>query len=204
MQDRPKIVRAVSELRRLAAGWRKDGASLALVPTMGALHAGHVALCRNARSRATRTVASIFVNPTQFGPSEDFARYPRDEAADIARFGEAGIAAVFAPAATEVYPADFGRPSAWLPAEARERFPAAFFCRRRPWSPAPIPVPADPAGRGEKDYQQLVVVRRMVADLTPRWRSSYSTVREADGPALSSRNASRAGRTPGRPAPIGR
>ena len=98
MRDQTQIVRTVADLRRLAAGWRKDGASLALVPTMGALHAGHVALCRDARNRATRTIASICVNPTQFGPNEDFARYPRDEAADVAKLGEAGIdAVVFGP-----------------------------------------------------------------------------------------------------------
>src|SRR4051794_10732209 len=87
MRDQPQIVRTVSKLRQLTAGWRKEGASLALAPTMGALHAGHIALCRDARSRATRTVASIFVNPTQFGPNEDFARYPRNEAADLAMLG---------------------------------------------------------------------------------------------------------------------
>ena len=193
MRDRPDIVRTVSELRRLAAGWRKDGASLALVPTMGALHAGHVALCRNARSRATRTVASIFVNPTQFGPSEDFARYPRDEAADIAKLGEAGIDAVFAPAAAEVYPADFATtirvagPAEGLESDFRPHFFAGVATVVAKLLISCLP---DCAIFGEKDYQQLTVIRRMVADLTlPVEIIGYPTVREADGLALSSRNA---------------
>src|SRR5216117_989475 len=107
MRDQPRIVRTISELRQTTSGWRKDGATLAMVTTMGALHAGHIALCRDARNRASRTVATIFVNPTQFGPSEDFARYPRDEAADVAKLAEAGVDVVFAPSGSEIYPNGF-------------------------------------------------------------------------------------------------
>src|SRR5258708_21772068 len=104
MRDRPQIVRTVAELRRLVAGWRSDGASVALVTTMAALHAGHIALVHDARSRAARTVVSIFVNPPQFGPHEDFARYPRDEASDVGKLAAAALAALFAPARAATYP----------------------------------------------------------------------------------------------------
>src|SRR4051812_33416369 len=163
MQDHPQIVRTVSELRRLTAGWRKDGATLALVPTMGALHAGHIALCRDARSRATRTMASIFVNPTQFGPTEDFAKYPRDEAADLAKLADAGIDAVYAPPASEVYPTGFGTiivvagPADGLESDFRPHFfkGVATVVAKLLLSCMP-----DYAIFGEKDYQQLAVVRR--------------------------------------------
>ena len=150
-------------------------------------------------------MASIFVNPTQFGPNEDFARYPRDEAADVAKLGEAGIDAVFAPAAAEMYPADFATtigvagPADGLESDFRPHFFAGVATVVAKLLIACLP---DCAIFGEKDYQQLLVIRRMVADLTlPVEIVGYPTVREADGLALSSRNAYlNRGRTRPRPA----
>jgi pantoate--beta-alanine ligase len=193
MRDQPKIVRTISELRQLTSGWRKDAATLAMVTTMGALHAGHIALCRDARNRASRSVATIFVNPTQFGPNEDFARYPRDEAADVTKLAEAGVDAVFAPAGSEIYPNGFATivvvagPAEGLETDFRPHFfkGVATVVAKLLLSCLP-----DLAIFGEKDYQQLAVIRRMAADLNlPVEIVGYPTVREADGLALSSRNA---------------
>src|SRR5579871_6320953 len=179
----PQIVRTVHDLRRLVAGWRKDAASIALVPTMGALHAGHVALVGDARRRATRAVVSIFVNPTQFGPSEDFSRYPRDEAADVARLAGAGVDAVFAPDGGEVYPPGFatsvvvGGPAEGLESDSRPHFFKGVATVVAKLVLACLP---DYAIFGEKDFQQLAVVKRMVADLTlPVEIVGHPTVREA-------------------------
>src|ERR1700751_1936281 len=98
------LCRTVAALRQTVAAWRREGASVGLVPTMGALHAGHQALIRAARARCDRVIVSIFVNPKQFGVNEDFAAYPRHEAADRAKAAEAGAALVFAPPAEEMYP----------------------------------------------------------------------------------------------------
>jgi pantoate--beta-alanine ligase len=193
MRDRPEIVRTVSELRRLVADWRRGGASVALVTTMGALHAGHIALVHDARSRAARTVVSIFVNPTQFGPNEDFARYPRDEASDVGKLAEAGVDVVFAPAGPEIYPPGFATtvtvagPADGLESDFRPHFfkGVATVVAKLLLSCLP-----DCAIFGEKDYQQLAVIKRVAADLTlPVEIVGYPTVRETDGLALSSRNA---------------
>ena len=193
MSQKPHIVRAVPELRQLVAAWRKAGEAVALVPTMGALHAGHVALARDAGARAARTLASIFVNPTQFGPNEDFARYPRDEAADVAKLGEAGVDAVFAPAAADVYPTGFATAIVVAgPADGLESDFRPHFFRGVATVVAKLLLSSLPdyAIFGEKDYQQLVVIKRMVADLDlPVEIVGYPTVRETDGLALSSRNA---------------
>src|SRR5579864_5519053 len=101
------VVRGVAELRAAVAGWRSDGRRIALVPTMGAIHRGHLALVAAARAACDRIVASLFVNPKQFGPAEDFAAYPRDEAADAAAFAAAGVDLVFAPPVAEMYPPGF-------------------------------------------------------------------------------------------------
>jgi pantoate--beta-alanine ligase len=188
----PRVVEGVAELQAWADGERAAGRRIALVPTMGALHAGHLALVREARRRSDRVVVSIFVNPTQFGPGEDLARYPRPFADDLARCREARVDVVFAPPAQEMYPpgaqtwvevAELSRPLC-----GRDR-PGHF--RGVATVVAKLLVAARPhvAVFGEKDFQQLAVVRRLVADL--RFDAEIvgvPIVREADGLALSSRN----------------
>ena len=107
MPSATPIVRTVSELRQQVAKWRKSGESIALVPTMGALHEGHLSLIALAKAKADRVIVSIFVNPTQFGPREDFKTYPRDEAGDLKKLGAAGVDLVYAPDAAEMYPEGF-------------------------------------------------------------------------------------------------
>ncbi len=128
MAAAPPIDRTVNDLRNRVAAWRRSGKRVGLVPTMGALHAGHVALVEAMRRVTDRTVASLFVNPTQFGPKEDFAAYPRDESADLAAFGNAGVDAVFAPSVGEMYPEGFatsvivGGPAEGLETDFRPQF----------------------------------------------------------------------------------
>lgn len=179
---------------------REEGASIALVPTMGALHEGHLALIRRAETECDRTVVSIFVNPTQFGPGEDYDRYPRDMARDSRICQEEGVEAIFAPSVEEMYP-DAASPNgrALLTtvrvAGLTDRFEGAArpghfdgvatVCAKLFQIAQP-----DRAYFGQKDYQQLLVVQRMVADLNmPLVIVPVPTVREADGLALSSRNA---------------
>lgn len=189
----PPVDRTIGAIRQRVAGWRSARDSVALVPTMGALHAGHMALVREAGTRADRTIVSIFVNPRQFAPTEDFAAYPRDEEADLAKLGEAGVDAVFAPTAAEMYPPGFatavavGPPATELEAVSRPHFFGGVATVVAKLFHATLP---DIALFGEKDYQQLLVIRRMVADLAfPVTVIGLATVREADGLALSSRNA---------------
>lgn len=186
-------VRTVAALRRQLDEWRVAGDTIALVPTMGALHDGHLALVRAARERACRVVASLFVNPTQFAPGEDFARYPRDEAGDVARFLDAGVDLVYAPGREDMYPPGFA--TAVTPSGAARGLEADY--REGFFSGVATVVlklfaqtGADAAVFGEKDYQQLVVVKQMVRDLDLRIDIvPVATVREADGLAMSSRNA---------------
>ncbi len=189
----PPIVKSVSDLRQAVAGLRSDGHRVALVPTMGALHAGHMALIEAAGEACPRTVVSIFVNPTQFSPSEDFAAYPRDDAEDLRKLAVAGVDLVFMPAAGDMYAADFATsvnvagPGAGLESAMRPHFlagVATVVCKLL------LQCLPDAATFGEKDYQQLQVVRRMVRDLDiPCEILAIPTVREADGLACSSRNA---------------
>ncbi|MDE0417738.1 MAG: pantoate--beta-alanine ligase [bacterium] len=186
-------VRTVAALRRQLDEWRVAGDTVALVPTMGALHDGHMALVRVARERACRVVASLFVNPAQFAPGEDFACYPRDEAGDVARFLEAGVDLVYAPGTQDMYPQGFattvtpGGAAQGLEADYREGF---FSGVATVVLKLFMQTGADVAVFGEKDFQQLVVVRQMVRDLDLRIDIvSVATVREADGLAMSSRNA---------------
>jgi pantoate--beta-alanine ligase len=190
---KPEVVRTLAELRHVVAGWRRDGRRVALVPTMGALHAGHLALVHRAATLAERTVVSIFVNPTQFAPHEDLARYPRDEAADLARLGAAPCALVWAPDPAEMYPEGFATrvvpagAALGLEADVRPHFFAgvATVCAKLFGAATP-----DLAVFGEKDYQQLCVIRQLVRDLNMNLEIvAEPTVREADGLALSSRNA---------------
>ncbi|MCR4282709.1 MAG: pantoate--beta-alanine ligase [Bauldia sp.] len=189
----PPVDRTISALRARVRLWRSGGIRIALVPTMGALHAGHLALVSAARKHAGRVVASIFVNPRQFAPSEDFASYPRDEAADLAKLGEAGADAVFVPSADDIYPVGFatsiavGGPGRDLEAITRPHFFGGVATLVAKLFQIATP---DVALFGEKDYQQLLVIRRMVADLAfPIEIVAHPTVREPDGLALSSRNA---------------
>ena len=186
-------VREVAELRRAVAAWHRAGQVVALVPTMGALHSGHRALIARARELADRVVATIFVNPTQFGPSEDFSRYPRNEAADAAQLAAAQCDLLYAPATAEMYPPGFAtRVSAGPLAEVLcGRFrPGHFAGVATVVTKLLLQAGADLACFGEKDYQQLQIIRRVVRDLDiPVRIEGVPTVREADGLALSSRNA---------------
>jgi pantoate--beta-alanine ligase len=189
----PQIARTVKTLDRAIGRFREAGESLALVPTMGALHAGHLALVRRARRRAGRVAVSIFVNPAQFAPTEDLASYPRTFDADIAALRDEGVDLVWAPPREAMYPDGFatgvsvkGPAIAGLEDRFRPHFfggvatvVAKLFAQVRP----------DFAMFGEKDYQQLKTVTRMAADLDLKVAVvGVPTVREKDGLALSSRN----------------
>jgi pantoate--beta-alanine ligase len=186
------VARGVEGLRRTVADWRARGERVGLVPTMGAIHAGHLALVDAARRQTDHVVASLFVNPKQFGPSEDFAAYPRDEATDLAAFRGAGVDLVFTPAVEAMYPSGFA--TAVRVGAIGEQLEGAF----RPGHFEGVATVVcklllqclpDAAYFGEKDYQQLLVVRQMARDLDiPVQIEGVVTVREPDGLALSSRN----------------
>ena len=189
----PVVLDSVGALRKAVAAWRAEGAPVALVPTMGALHAGHMALVHAARAEAGRTVVSLFVNPAQFAPDEDFSLYPRNQADDLAKLAEAGVEAVFMPPVDEVYPPGFattvtvGGVSEGLESASRPHF---FDGVATVVTKLLLQCLPDVAFFGEKDYQQLATVRRLVADLDIPCRiEAVPTVRAADGLALSSRNA---------------
>jgi pantoate--beta-alanine ligase len=194
MPKRPRVVRTVPALRRALAPLREAGETVALVPTMGALHAGHLALVRAARRRADRVVVSIFVNPTQFAPHEDFASYPRRFAADLAVLAEAKADLVWAPARPEMYGDGFATrivPEGAALAGLEDRFRPHFFAGvATVVAKLFTQVAPDAALFGQKDYQQLRVITRMAKDLDlPVKVVGVPTVREKDGLALSSRNA---------------
>lgn len=193
MANHPKVIRTVPPLRRALERYRKAGERIALVPTMGALHRGHLALMREAGRRAKRVVVSVFVNPTQFAPHEDFASYPRSFATDIKVLREAEVDLVWAPSVEAMYPDGFatrlapeGAAKAGLEDEFRPHFfggvatvVAKLFTQVSP----------DFALFGQKDYQQLRVVTQMAKDLDLQVKViGVPTVRELDGLALSSRN----------------
>jgi len=190
--DRIAVVREVAALRNAVRGWRAAGARVGLVPTMGALHAGHLALVAAARAQCERVVASLFVNPKQFGPSEDFAAYPRDEAADLSKFRDGGVDLVFAPPVKEMYPAGFATSVhiAGITEELEGGHRAGHFDGvATVVAKLLLQALPDAAYFGEKDYQQLTVVRRLARDLDiPVRIEGVPTVREPDGLALSSRN----------------
>ncbi len=188
-----EIVRTVDALRAAVAAWRREGGTVGLVPTMGALHAGHLSLVAEAKRRTARVVATIFVNPKQFGPNEDLARYPRQEAADVALLEQAGCDLLFAPQVEEIYPDGFAtmvsvaKLGDVLDGAAR---PGHFDGVATVVSKLLNMAQADVAVFGEKDWQQLAIIRRMAGDLDiPTEIVGAPIVRDADGLALSSRNA---------------
>jgi pantoate--beta-alanine ligase len=192
MAETTKTVRTVAALRASVAAWRRGGESVGVIPTMGALHAGHISLVQASRAACRRTIATIFVNPKQFGPREDFSRYPRQEESDRAMLAAAGCDLLFAPPLSEMYPEGFsttvslaGITDRWE-GEAR---PGHFAGVATVVTKLLLQAMADKAFFGEKDYQQLQCVKRMVRDLDiPCEIVGCATVREADGLAMSSRN----------------
>jgi pantoate--beta-alanine ligase len=194
MAGRLRVVRTVKALRAAIAGFRARKGSIALVPTMGALHDGHISLLRLARRSAQRTLVSIFVNPAQFAPHEDFGRYPRTWKADIAALSAEKADLVFAPAVAELYPEGFATriaPEGPALTGLEDKFRPHFFGGVATIvAKLLIAAMPDIAIFGEKDFQQLLVIRRLVRDLVlPIKIVGASTVREKDGLALSSRNA---------------
>jgi pantoate--beta-alanine ligase len=188
-----RLINTVEEMRRLARGARSEGQRLGLVPTMGALHQGHLSLVARARARSDLVVVSIFVNPTQFGPQEDFARYPRSLENDCALVAKAGIEVVFAPSVEEMYG---DGTETWVLVEGM----SDRLCgRSRPGHFRGVAtvvlklfhiVEPDFAFFGQKDAAQVAIIRRMVDDLNLAVEiEACPIVREADGLALSSRNA---------------
>ncbi len=187
------VARNVAELRRRVRAWRRAGETVALVPTMGALHAGHLALVMRARELCDRVVASLFVNPTQFAPNEDFARYPRDESGDAAKLAAARCDLLYAPPLEEMYPQGFSTSvsvGALADGQCGRFRPGHFAGVATVVTKLLQQAQADVACFGEKDWQQLQVIRRVVRDLDIAVRiEGVPIVREADGLALSSRNA---------------
>ena len=187
-----QICRTVADIRAAVALYRRDGASVGLVTTMGALHAGHMQLVAEAKGTHDKVIATIFVNPTQFGNPADLESYPRTEATDLAMLEAAGVSAVFIPPVTEIYPegdetivetTKLANMLHGLVRPGHFRGVATVVCKLFNI------IQADAAYFGEKDYQQLQVIRRMVRDLhMPIRIFGVATVREADGLAMSSRN----------------
>lgn len=194
MARRLTIARTIPALRKTLSLFRKKGEHIALVPTMGALHAGHLALVKAAKQRADRVVVSIFVNPTQFAPHEDFGSYPRTFESDVKALTESKVDVVWAPTAKAMYPEGFATriaPEGAALAGLEDKFRPHFFGGvTTVVAKLFIQVAPDIALFGQKDYQQLQVVTQMAKDLDlPLRVIGIPTVRERDGLALSSRNA---------------
>jgi pantoate--beta-alanine ligase len=192
MASLPPVVRTTKDLREAVRRWRNGGRTIALVPTMGSLHEGHLSLVRLAKKRAKRVVVSIFVNPTQFGPNEDFDAYPRDEAGDLTKLASVKADLVYAPPVTEIYPDDFSTRveviglTSGLEGASRPRHFAGVTTVVSKLFLQCLP---DIAIFGEKDYQQLLVIRQMARDLDmPIQIVGGEITREPDGLAMSSRN----------------
>lgn len=188
----PLVVRTGGEARAAIRAAQREGKRVGLVPTMGALHEGHLSLVEAARRECEYTAATIFVNPTQFGPREDFSRYPRTWDEDLAALARIGVDLVFAPETAEMYPPNcttaIEPPRVAEPLEGRFR-PGHFRGVATIVMKLFQLLPADAAFFGQKDYQQTLVVRRMVEDLNvPVQIVVCPTIRDADGLAMSSRN----------------
>lgn len=189
-----RTVHTIAELRDHVTTWRRAGERVAFVPTMGNLHRGHIHLVERARQQAPRTIASIFVNPTQFGPNEDFTGYPRTLLEDSRQLEAVGLDLLFAPAVAEIYP----RPLEDMTSITVPELSDILCGASRPTHFRGVAtvvgklfnmVQPDIALFGEKDWQQLRVIRRLVDDLNfPIEIVGVPTVREADGLAMSSRN----------------
>ncbi len=188
-----QIIRETGELGAALQIWRESGQTIALVPTMGALHAGHMALIDAARAEADRVVASIFVNPLQFNDQDDLARYPRQESEDVAKLEQAGCDLLWLPTVDELYPAGFATTIKVAGVSERwegEHRPGHFDGVATVVAKLFIGTMPDVAIFGEKDWQQLAVIRRMTADLgLPIRIFGHPTIREPDHLAMSSRNA---------------
>lgn len=188
-----QVVRSVVELRAVTGGWRQAGDSVAVVPTMGALHDGHLSLVAQARDACDRVIVTLFVNPTQFDRPEDLAKYPRTENRDRAVLEPAGVDLLFMPGLDEVYPPGFATTvsvSGLTSGMCGDFRPGHFDGMATIVAKLFLMTGADRAFFGEKDWQQLQIVRRLAADLNiPIEVTGCPTVREADGLAMSSRNA---------------
>jgi len=187
-----QIVRTVQGLRQAVAQWRSQDLSVGLVPTMGALHDGHMALTARSLATTGRTIATLFINPKQFGKGEDLDSYPRDEQSDVEKLSQAGVHLLFAPGVGDMYPQGFATSVVVsglgdiLEGEAR---PGFFGGVATVVSKLLNQAGADTAFFGDKDYQQLLIIRAMARDLNiPTVIEGVATVREGDGLALSSRN----------------
>ena len=187
------VARTVEVLRKQVAAWRSNGKTVGMVPTMGALHAGHLSLVEQAKAACDHVVVSIFVNPTQFAPHEDFDDYPRTEADDAIKLADTGTDLIFGPNAREMYPDGFSTAitvsgvSRDLESVTRPHF---FGGVATVVSKLLIQCGPDKAFFGEKDYQQLQVIKRLAADLNlPTEIVGGTTMREEDGLAMSSRNS---------------
>jgi pantoate--beta-alanine ligase len=194
MPKRPRVVSRVPALRRAVRDLRRGGATVALVPTMGALHDGHISLVRLAKRRARRVIVSVFVNPTQFAPNEDFASYPRNLRHDLAMLAAAGVDLVWAPDGKTMYPDGFATriaPEGPAKAGLEDAFRPHFFGGvATVVAKLLVQCAPDIVVFGEKDYQQLKVITRLAADLDlPVKVVGAPTVREKSGLAMSSRNA---------------
>ena len=192
-ESKPLVVRSVAAMRREVARWKAAGETVGVVPTMGALHAGHLSLIRSAIAGCDRVIVTIFVNPTQFAMNEDLDSYPRGEAADLAKLAELGADLAFCPHPDEMYPDGFAtsvKVEGLTEVMCGAGRPHHFGGVATVVSKLFIQSQADQAYFGEKDFQQCLVVTRMARDLNiPIEVVPVETVREVDGLAMSSRNA---------------